>query len=649
MDSLESIFAHDLENISHSESFTYGSSRLGLNEVRILVLLPQDYVEGSADVHCQLLRLDLNATEQHGLSKHPFIALSYVWGDPGRQKEIFINGKSKLVTSNLYDALIHIRDLLSPVTLWIDAICINQDDAEEREREIRKMTSIYHDATAVLLWLGPAEGDRSDMMGSIRMEFGGAADLLSKIAKSHGELSNVHEEETENVWTLMNAAYKGYSPFGLALWALFSLPVWKRVWIMQELILAQDTYLLWGRQLINFQVLDELLRAQVPVRPINPYLGGSNAALRRYTMAREVISSRGRKVSLLEALLATRYRDASLEHDYVYGLLGFVDLGDNAIHPAYNKPFHEVYLEAFNIVLRQETNVDILSACGRGWAACEQSESGIDLDWPTWLPDWSWKRIKQISEDEAGTAFHNDIQSLLLDTPRNTVNNFDACGGLGKCVSISPSGKQLSVRGIEFDIVEEILHYQDEMGFNKSELWVDAVKSMWDQGRMRNVYDNINILKHACIRTAAYGHKENRFNLGPEMTAFDDVETTERLAATMAEDDIYPVAFEPFDSNEDPNKTTGEEDNLFDSTLVGVGMSKSWYCVTKRGYVGRSPVSPGVGDNVCVLFGGKVPMLLRKQEESNHFRLVGEIYIHGIMKGAAMEAMKDQWKDFVIV
>ncbi len=271
MELLESIFARDLENISHSEPFTYGTRRLGLNEVRILVLFPQDYVEGSDDVHCQLVRLDLNATGQHGLTKHPFIALSYVWGNPERQKKIFINGKRKQVTSNLYDALIHIRDLLSPVSLWIDALCINQDGVEERQREIQKMASIYRDATAVLLWLGPAEGDRRDIMGSIKMEFAGAADLISRIAMSHSELYKVYEEKNQNAWTLMNEAYEDSSPFGLALWALFSLPAWKRVWIMQELVLAQDTYLLWGRELYLI-LLSRSCGVRVPYIPLIPWM-----------------------------------------------------------------------------------------------------------------------------------------------------------------------------------------------------------------------------------------------------------------------------------------------------------------------------------------------------------------------------------------
>ncbi|KAI0911694.1 heterokaryon incompatibility protein-domain-containing protein [Ustulina deusta] len=643
MELLESIFARDLENISHSEPFTYGTRRLGLNEVRILVLFPQDYVEGN-----------LNATGQHGLTKHPFIALSYVWGNPERQKKIFINGKRKQVTSNLYDALIHIRDLLSPVSLWIDALCINQDGVEERQREIQKMASIYRDATAVLLWLGPAEGDRRDIMGSIKMEFAGAADLISRIAMSHSELYKVYEEKNQNAWTLMNEAYEDSSPFGLALRALFSLPAWKRVWIMQELVLAQDTYLLWGRELINFQVLDELLKVQDQWWPVNPYFGDSHASLRRYTMARQVITLRGRKVNLLEALLAIRYRDATSEHDYVYGLLGFVDSGDNVIRPVYKKPIYDVYLEVFNIVLRQEPNLDVLSACDRGWAACDQFESGTGLDWPTWLPDWSWKRIKQLSVDVPGSSYHNDIQSLLLDTHHHTATEFHACGGSEKCVSILPNGKQLSVRGIEFDTVEEIIYYQDILATGKEKFWVDAVKSMWDQGRMRNVYDNINTLRHACIRTAAYGHRESQFNMGPDMKAFDDVETIERPAETLTGDDIFPVAFEPFDSSEKSSETAGEDEEWFDSTLVAVGTSKSWYCITRRGYIGRSPVSARVGDNVCLLFGGKVPMLLRKQEGSEHFRLAGEIsdnrlYIHGIMKGAAIEATKDQWKDFVII
>ncbi|GAW13927.1 hypothetical protein ANO14919_033190 [Xylariales sp. No.14919] len=653
MESLESIFSYDLENASHSGSFTYGTSPLGPNEIRILILLPEAYLGESTDVHCQLLRLDLNATKRCGLDKHPFVALSYCWGPTEPKKTIFLNGKEKKVTPNLYDALIHIRDILSPVSLWVDAICINQGDLEERQREVQKMSNIYRDATAVLLWLGIAEeGD------PFKKEFGDAAETLSKVAESQKELQTLSllEKENENAWTVMmygpngKRGYEGHV-MTIALWALFSLPVWRRVWIMQELILAKETYLLWGRTLIDFQILDQLLKVHSEFIPKHPYFDDTQASMRRYTMARQVIMLRSQKPSLLTALLAVRYRLTTVEHDYVYGLMGFADLGESFILPRYEKPVRDVYLESFEIILRQELNLDVLSACDRGWAVCSRI-GGIDLDWPTWLPDWSWRPTRLLSEGgESVIAFSFEIESLLLDTSHHTAIDFNACGDSKRVAQILPTRKHLRVRGIEFDKVERIIQEfpQEESSmhdmYKRSELWVEVVKGMWEQGRLSNVYDTIDTLKYTCERTARYGHETTMIITSPEMKAFSTVE--EKPASRISAEENSPTAFEPFDPSEKSRKSD-ERDEKADPTLSWAGLSKSSYCITKRGYVARTPVSARVGDKVCVFFGGKVPMLLRQQEGPEYFRLAGEIYVHGIMQGAGMKAMKDQWKDFVI-
>ncbi|KAI1357290.1 heterokaryon incompatibility protein-domain-containing protein [Xylaria arbuscula] len=653
MESLESIFSYDLENASHSESFTYGTSPLGPNEIRILILLPEAYAGSSTDVHCQLLRLDLDATKRCGLDRHPFVALSYCWGPIEPKKTIFLNGKEKIVTPNLYDALIHIRDILSPVSLWVDAICINQGDLEERQCEVQKMGNIYRDATAVLLWLGIAEGH-----DPFKKEFGSVAETLSKVAESQKELQthSLLEKENENAWTVMIYGSGGKrsregDAMKIALWALFSLPVWRRVWIMQELILAKETYLLWGRTLIDFQILDQLLKVQSEFIPNHPYFDDTQASMRRYTMARQVIMLRSQKPTLLTALLAVRYRLTTVEHDYVYGLMGFADLGESLILPRYEKPVRDVYLESFEIILRQELNLDVLSACDRGWAACSRIRES-DLDWPTWLPDWSWRPTRLLSEGgESKIAYSFEIESLLLDTSHRTAIDYKACGESKRVVQILPTRKHLRVRGIEFDQVEKIIQEfpQGELSigdmYRRSELWVEIVKSMWEQGRLSNVYDTIYTLKYACERTARYGHEIAIRIAAPKMQAFSMVE--EKPASCASTENSSSSVFEPFDSSEKYRKCD-EDKRESDPTLAWAGLSKSSYCITKRGYIARTPVSTMVGDKVCVFFGGKVPMLLRQQDGSEYFQLAGEIYVHGIMQGAGIEAMKDQWKDFVI-
>jgi hypothetical protein len=101
--------------------------------------------------------LDEDANDLSGLEngKYPFqgryswgeyVALSYVWGEPNKTREVFVNGKSVQVTENLESALRILRDKLPMrlgVRLWADALCINQKDLKERNAQVQMMGDIY--------------------------------------------------------------------------------------------------------------------------------------------------------------------------------------------------------------------------------------------------------------------------------------------------------------------------------------------------------------------------------------------------------------------------------------------------------------------------------------------------------------------------
>lgn len=105
-------------------------------------------------------------------------------------------------------------------------------------------------------------------------------------------------------------------------------------------------------------------------------------------MALQVIGLRFTRVRLLEAMVAVRYRLATNEHGYLYSLVGFVD-GTDHFKPNYDKPVQDVVLDVFDTIIEQETNLDILSTCDRGWQASSEPELTEDEGWPTWLPDWA--------------------------------------------------------------------------------------------------------------------------------------------------------------------------------------------------------------------------------------------------------------------
>lgn len=81
-------------------------------------------------------------------------ALSYMWGDESGRIPISLNGKRFSVAENLFRALCFLRRENFAGPFWIDAICINQDDIEEKNRQIRIMPHIYFRASEVLVWLG---------------------------------------------------------------------------------------------------------------------------------------------------------------------------------------------------------------------------------------------------------------------------------------------------------------------------------------------------------------------------------------------------------------------------------------------------------------------------------------------------------------
>jgi hypothetical protein len=97
----------------------------------------------------------------------PYTALSYAWGPPAPTSSILIDGVSYAIRENLYHALLVIRDKITGSRfdwkyLWIDAICINQENVSERNHQVGLMSRIYSRADLVLVWLG-SEADNSTM------------------------------------------------------------------------------------------------------------------------------------------------------------------------------------------------------------------------------------------------------------------------------------------------------------------------------------------------------------------------------------------------------------------------------------------------------------------------------------------------------
>src|SRR5436305_219035 len=138
--------------------YSNGALRGATPKFRLLQLEPGGWDQ---QLRCTLHELPLDGAPTYK-------ALSYAW-DSGFQPDeverpsIQCNGVSVPVSWNLYAALRRLRHVAEPIHVWVDAICINQQDDRERTHQVQMMRDIYHKSDEVAIWLG--EGDKYDDVG----------------------------------------------------------------------------------------------------------------------------------------------------------------------------------------------------------------------------------------------------------------------------------------------------------------------------------------------------------------------------------------------------------------------------------------------------------------------------------------------------
>ncbi|TLD12541.1 uncharacterized protein PgNI_02960 [Pyricularia grisea] len=192
--------------------------------------------------------------------KPAYSALSYAWGDAQQKTRIFINGSPIEVNKSLAAAPHRIRDPGDVVRVWADAVCINQQDTEEKTHQIGLMQDIYRECERCLVWMGDVSID--GQTGAAAVEAAQAAlDALSLIG---GE--RMCRGETLR-WPGSDPI--AYSPSGQGLTAGAALKSfmrcawWQRIWTVQEVCLPATSTLLWGPLEMEFNAIIKAARSMV--------------------------------------------------------------------------------------------------------------------------------------------------------------------------------------------------------------------------------------------------------------------------------------------------------------------------------------------------------------------------------------------------
>ncbi|KAI1452516.1 heterokaryon incompatibility protein-domain-containing protein [Annulohypoxylon moriforme] len=198
--------------------------------IRLLTLHPR---QPDGKIRCSFGVYDI----QDESSMPSYIALSYVWGAELPTFEIIVNDKITTIRENLYIFLLHCtHDSL----LWIDALCIDQQDNRERSQQVQFMGNIYKRSQMVWTWLGPAR------------------DL-----KLRDSLIDLRDNSSEYFDRVEGYRRSKRGPYVFdELDTLSQCDYWSRAWVVQEFLLAKQTLLIYGDVHIDSKLITSLIDYQ---------------------------------------------------------------------------------------------------------------------------------------------------------------------------------------------------------------------------------------------------------------------------------------------------------------------------------------------------------------------------------------------------
>lgn len=556
-----------------------------------------------------------------------YFCLSYTWGTQSEDVEIQVDGQVFYVRPSLVDILHRLRELtaegsspdLKARWVWIDRICINQDDIEERSEQVRCMGAIYSQAVRTVIWAGPDLDGCSSAWTLI--------DQIYKTCMSENPQAKYLADIPFRIYSDQNHADSRLPPWEDKLWEhlrrLFTLPWFTRTWIIQEVALsAKDPVILHGQHRYSWERLGwaaSWLRR-------NGYLRLSQIPDQLQNC--DTISNirRSRNHWRLDALLATtsvKFKSTD-QRDKVYGLLGMAEevygtegLPD-ALIPNYHLNVWEVYTRVVLYFLQNYRTLPSLAVASGIWGDISRAQHTHQYEkLPSWVPDWSDCCVSN-SEHTKGLSwlyYSTTGEATRFGFPEHS----DASAGLPATILDSEKDSVLRLKGLIADAVVSVVPYNEQSLDTEQDSILRAWKMTVRLFEGRNATEcitafiNASTAEQHCLsgKSAEQIQKDGSAYL-LEVLATDDQDVLGALAATSIGGN--PVSYLSLARNFCHNRS---------------------FVATSNGRIGISPLGTQLGDLVAIIFGGGVPYMIRKH--SDNFLFVGESYIYGLMSGEAVQ------------
>lgn len=615
------------------------SSRLDSKnrEVRLLVVQPAASVE--EPIVCSL-------NTSHLGDGPNFVALSYCWGPSHLKQRITINVQDLEVSSSVVAALRRLRSSRQVLTIWIDQISINQGDAVERAQQVSIMSMIYSKAARVHIWLG--EGDLVTRMslrvvrdiysvnhnicpGGDSCECEGTRHLSKDDSLSHArgkaspasrfmlEVLMVH---VKNEHGELATAAGGVNNLQVTTFMtnLFLNPWFRRVWVLQEALLARSAVVHCGDELVTWE----------EVVQVSEWLGTITQLF--YHVPRTIMpdiwshlrsgDGKIRQIELLELFLHGLAMNATDPRDKLFALLSFAQVTGaghelpSAIQTSYTKQPSQVFADFTAWWIREHHSLSILSTVHgqrtRTWQSLSCGHDRPNIERPTWAVGseghvrWSKVTIDYQFDFQASAGAVPDDE--LLDEV------------------LSASGLRMRLKGFQLTRIGALLHLslmgtKVQLGESEKE-FLQILDMLFDMGGHHRTWNSkfkgldwtprpppedanefVQCSYDHWRSHENYVQQSRRRSLGLPRIGSRNVVADRQLKAKEA---YIPSCLDPV---------------LFRA---------------ENGAIGLCPWMAKEGDAIVVLHGAKVPYLLRPVEDESSgraFELVGECYVTSIMDG----------------
>ncbi|KAF2113532.1 heterokaryon incompatibility protein-domain-containing protein [Lophiotrema nucula] len=644
-----------------SPEYSYTTLR-GKQDIRTLVVKPG----GDDDpIYFSLAIADVNDTALK------YEAISYTWGDATNRVEVKCDGCRMCITRSLFDALRAFRKPDIERRLWADAVCINQNHLEERNQQVSLMRKIYSRAQKVLIWVGDEDDEvvkagldlicklwyglieeemesgrfgtftqDEDMNGS---STGGNESSDSDSGESEIDIkkevdrdetdsgdedeaaSNESESESDSDgdaedvdWDEGTPAYRWKDSLVRAsrrtairstqitqdhwrtIWPLYRCTWFTRVWIIQEVVLASSATLHWGKGAINFELVGFVAyfiqRSSGRLRPHSDDFSFENASA-LFQLLKQTLD-----FTFLDNVCLTRKCAVTDPRDRIFGLLGLptTDTGpereDLFLSPDYALSVSAVYTFAAEKWLVEQKKFELLSQV--------QHIPTIPIDIPSWVPNWNQLGTTTILGPDS-----NAMCSSPTDI-RKSICEYSNC---------------IAVKGFQWGTVSSVAQ-------------TDVVRLVATKDRSGPVA-GLSVQVSDDFKELSAGFSRECLAWTLTVGAHCLPNQADSPESHLTEHDAFVDNVKQWSAMEGLSSTLPPPPGYMYLDAVTLNSRYRRLFRTTDGSLGNGPIAMAEGDVVCILLGGKVPYVLRPVDD--HYRFVGECYVHNIMNGELARMRND--------